>query len=609
MTTAKIGPIDLDNPHLTDDKTDTDNNEAFTVVCENYKAKQIMGFADEIKDEKHGQLSITSTNNPWGIVPIDGSTYLADNDDFAHRGYYLIKKATPSFMNSDFSSLNLELKKVANFKEYITMDYRPHTDTDTLIHTNYADLTQVFKLNDPLDTFDTTNNWFATSSYAVSSPSITSSSGKLVFSGLASTYNTFGNVYTQTRNTYNAPFTVEFDLEKVANPASGHPEHNLCFILTPTRQSGAIVWKNMIYVVMRVTSTAVKYEVRSINSAGTSTVLIPLTTDNTTVHKWKLELGTNGYATISLDIGSGYIQKYYGPTTLSTYNNLYAGYIFDIADNSSKSMKSSFIQIYNYTESDYNNVVTLPVTSGLDTAASFTRTGAEGAIPCYVNPTSDLDFITNPDDYYKGCVKAYNINNANNEARLMTNLDEVLDSTKFYMDNGLIKLETTANSVKYHYWNGTAWTLLNEFGIGTINVIKPLYISPEFIKMQINKTKWTLQRGKQTIKVENPNTDINYTLNGNYFHDGVTAANPVANADISMLTQYYCNVYNTSDRYRMQIIQANTTTIKSDKIPAAEITGIGWYDNNESPGSYNHYLNIAKEFLRQPVQKIGIKRV
>lgn len=65
----------------------------------------------------------------------------------------------------------------------------------------------------------------------------------------------------------------------------------------------------------------------------------------------------------------------------------------------------------------------------------------------------------------------------------------------------------------------------------------------------------------------------------------------------------------SSARYGMIITQKNPTTIKSDTIPACEITGIGVYDQMQPPSSDNYYLSLAREFYRPTQQGIALQGV
>ena len=106
-------------------------------------------------------------------------------------------------------------------------------------------------------------------------------------------------------------------------------------------------------------------------------------------------------------------------------------------------------------------------------------------------------------------MKAYN-SNYTDSTTLVTWNDEILDPDKFYVTNGLINnhlFNTTHQSIQHHA-SPSVGRLNNQ--PRTITLLKPLYVSPERQTYQINGTKWTVQRGKQHVKVEHP-TPLGYT--------------------------------------------------------------------------------------------------
>jgi hypothetical protein len=81
------------------------------------------------------------------------------------------------------------------------------------------------------------------------------------------------------------------------------------------------------------------------------------------------------------------------------------------------------------------------------------------------------------------------------------------------------------------------------------------------------------------------------------------APSPVANQSMYSIAPL------TANRYGMIIMKKDPTTIKSDSIPASEITGIGVYDQLQPPNSNNYYLSLAREFYRPTRQAIGLQGV
>jgi len=115
-----------------------------------------------------------------------------------------------------------------------------------------------------------------------------------------------------------------------------------------------------------------------------------------------------------------------------------------------------------------------------------------------------------------------------------------------------------------------------------------------------------------TIGILNDSAEVvTFRIDSNYMDT------TLVNTDISMLTQFYCNLWNKgygscttpspADRWRMQIISPEPRTIKSDSIPAAELTGIGVYDSTIAEASDDSYLYNAREWFRPTWQKIVLQ--
>jgi len=72
-------------------------------------------------------------------------------------------------------------------------------------------------------------------------------------------------------------------------------------------------------------------------------------------------------------------------------------------------------------------------------------------------------------------------------------------------------------------------------------------------------------------------------------------------------------LYSTSpleaNRYGMLIMKKDPTIIKSDSIPASDITGIGVYDQLVPPTDASGFSNLADEFMIQPWQRVGVSQL
>ncbi len=621
-----LGPVTTErSAKFADNDFPDDATQKFTTGnILNMDAKDIQGLITPGKRDNYNEkTTLGMSNRGWGIIYVDTSTGVT-GQGYRRRGWGILRAADENLISNVKANLKCTIDMLSYDPfEPLTMDYT----VDRVFSSDYNHQVQNFKLNEPFTTFNidpTTGNWYDAVKYSLNtgSSSISAVSDELTFTAVASVLNKQGFMSTQTIKKFTAPMSIEFDLKKVTTPAAGRPGEYLLFFLSPNRQTGNIVWKDMIYIMMYVTSTAIQFAIRSIDKNGKVTTHINNTTTVATTHKWKLDMGivgNKGYLTASLDIGdgNGYIQKYYGPTAISTFGSLYAGYIFECADTIAQTMKSSFLQIYTWKDREYNNIVGLPVGCTVLNASSlptpFNRLSKDGNIICYPNPPGNLQFICDPSHFYDGSVKAYSTL-YDPAGKQIINVNEELNPTKFNCHNGLIRLETTVNSIKFYYWDKAIahdWVLMNELGIGTIKSMKLLQINDNILKLRINSPNEliaTLRRAKKTMDIEHPNTTITYTLKNRYECDGHTSSNPIttpaANTDIPLQLQDYANVYNNGDRFRMQINQLNKATVKSDSILPSVFTGIGWYDSTEATESYDTDVNIANEWRNQTLQRV-----
>jgi hypothetical protein len=56
-------------------------------------------------------------------------------------------------------------------------------------------------------------------------------------------------------------------------------------------------------------------------------------------------------------------------------------------------------------------------------------------------------------------------------------------------------------------------------------------------------------------------------------------------------------------------MKKDPTIIKSDSIPASDITGIGVFDQMQPPISNDHYLQLAREWYKPTVQRLALQGV
>ena len=760
---ALIGPISLPTAQLMDGDSYAEDGEKLSVYGTEALMRQIQGLTGTIQKAQYGFMKILSSDSPWGPIWVDGSVGLKNNDNITHRGWYLLGKADPKIEAPGIASLDcdLELLKV-DPHEILDIMYTPGYNDGTVLSSDYDTSIPVYKLQDVFDTFDNAVKWYGSASVGIYG-AIAAANGKLNISGAANTGGIEGTVHFQSRNTYDAPFDIEFSLGGVGYPVG--VSYNVGCFITPNLTNANSVplnQNNSVRFDLKVTPNGAFFKVYSINKDGKWTTLIPDTSIPGLIVSYRISFEPKSrYIRVEVDSGSGYVLRYTGPTQMDSFMDVYVGFFLSTANATSQTGKIDFVNVYSYDDSVSQNIIATPIGGTLNHTPDFTRTGEDGAIPCFLNPNFRIALQTTPANLYNGSVKAYNNNYTDNTARLITNQNDILDPAKFSVKNGLIKLVTTANSVQLWYWNGTAYIMMNEFNIGTIDLLKPIYVGPDRFTFQADMTKWTMWRGKPFIQVEHPETDLLMNLAQIYNHDGVTITNPAANTDISMLTQNYCTIMqgytnlltsNQADccangtttgfvkvnnatisvsteqspdggnvlkvatsasgisngvttgnfgthvtqnytakiyayiplgiqckiyinaggggtlitgtgawnwytvtenvpsastfgfycyvsnsitnvyihkiqisnidmpwiagqttapinNYGLEIIKQSPTTIKSDKIPADILTGIGVYDNTVSTSSNDYYANLAREFLVHPIQKIGIKQV
>jgi hypothetical protein len=600
-----------------------DYTEKFMVLCTQTQALQLKGMASPVTFNNYNNTILASNDNPWSPIWINSNTDCTDNDTFTHRGWYLIDNVEVNL--SEWGSrvaCTVEATKIANdINELLTMQYTPGRNDNTRLDISYDDTDRVYSLDEDFTTFDDTNVWNAQQDYAMTNPSIAAASNQLILSGSATSNGTWGQVFTQGQDYLEEkPWTINFDMEWIAQP-TGYP-HRMYFWISTNLSDGIMDLDSSIVIILSVEAGQVRYYAYKIDNNGVITVIIPSTVISSSVHilKWHIFYDTNGHINMYVDLGAGYVKQYSGWTILGYHNDLYYGYGFLNQSSASHNVRSNYCEIYDYVKLAPNNVIPMPYNANLYTGSSmFTRAGSDGNISCYYNPTEQLHFQTSATNLYKGSVKAWSTNVTGGSSTQIINTDHVIDPTKFSVDNTLTKLVTTADSVKFYAYSGGNWVELNEFTFpANILLIKALYLSPERAVIQIDDTRWTLERGRQFCRVEHPNTDLTYNNMGCVYHDSSTSTVGAA-ADVSMLTQSYallwdkgsgsCASPNPDVVTRCMIIKANPTIIESDLIPEDDITGIGWFNNSLSVTDENHYTLIAREFYIQPRQSIAIKGI
>ena len=242
-----------------------------------------------------------------------------------------------------------------------------------------------------------------------------------------------------------------------------------------------------------------------------------------------------------------------------------------------------------YTRSNqetFPNIIMTPPDAVLSTAATGTRVTADGTASYYSNPTSELRYGIDKTKYYQGSVKLLSTNNDNTESRQVFGTGIKLTPTTTTLTNGMTRLTFDADEMIVSGYISGGWVELNRFDYGTaINLIRPIFINSERVVLQINDTKVTMLRSSPIVTLEHPNTTLTYTLRDTYTRGSGTISSPGAGADIAMTadTDYWCTIYNAaSPTSQLLIGKQYKSTIKSDSLPAASKTAIGWFKNGDT---------------------------
>ena len=625
MTTyCKIGPIQLPNQYITDNDNPGvgDGSEGFSVVCTPAQAYQIRGLVTPfIKEQFYNRNILNIPDSYWGLLPIDASTGLDDNDFINHRGLgYIITNAALNPLNPFLVQVDLQCEEILPIlSDYLKMDYTTGLSDGTALSTNYQDTLKVDRLNDQFTGLDTTNVWYPAVSSGLSGASFTSNGSELVGVGGASTNAVQGTLFITNRTVFTNPFTVETTLEWPSGTASGQTYY-VALYLQPSRPvSTADINTNidLFRVIIKATSTGATYYVQSKIKGAWATYATGTLTSAQLTPNFKIVIDSNKKMAVYIDkAGTTNWVSVVGnidTTKIKFTTGFNLSYVFMNFSTTSKTVMSQQIEVYNYDALVPVNVVSLPPVTVM-TTPTFTRASADGPINCYANPTGTLLYQPTIDSFYLGTVKGYTNDYSDNVYRLITNNETTIQPLNFYVSNGIIQLTTTSNGVQVSYWNGSTWVLLDTFIIGTITRLKITKVSPTKFTFKANQTEWTLEIGKPYCRVKHQYTDLAHTLRTCVNNDGVTQSDLVSGASVSMLLQRYatfwnhgtgtCAAPNPADNNRLLIIKQNTATIKTDVIPADTMTGIGIVDNTQAAGSFKDAIGIAKEFFYQTLQSI-----
>jgi hypothetical protein len=618
MTTyCKIGPIQLPNQYITDNDNPGvgDGAEGFSIICLPSEAYQIRGLVTPfIKEQFYNRNVLNIPDGYWGLLPIDASTGLDDNDYLNHRGLgYLITSAAISSINPQLVLVDLTVEEIlAVLSDYLKMDYTSGLGDGTQLTTNYSMTVKNDRINDQFTSLDTVNMWYpAVSDSTLTGAGFSIVSGELQATGSASHNTSLGTTFITNRNIVTAPFTIETTLEWTSGIATVNPYY---FSLNLTKSKPATTADintnlDLFRIIVKVTTSA-SFLIQSRIKGKWVTFYTGSLTSGQLTPNFKIVISNANKMTIYVDKAgtTNWVQciSNIDVSTIDFSKGYYLTYAYNNASSTTKLCSSQQIEVYNYDAFSPINVVSLPanVSGSLNSQSSFTRPSADGNILCYPNPTGTLLYQPTIDTFYLGTVKGFTNDYADSVYRLITNSQITLNPLNFYVTNGIIQLTTTSNGIQVSYWNGSIWVLLDTFIIGTITRLKVTKSTPTKFSFKANQTEWTLEIGKPYCRVKHPQTTLTHTLRNTAFDDNGIVTGIVSGASIPMQTQNYSVLYNTADTFRLLILKQNMSTILSDSIPPDTMTGIGIVDSTQIAGSYKDAIGISREFWFQTLQSI-----
>lgn len=615
----QIGPITLTRPKQKNTTRSKDTTRTPVInednIIHSTGGPGLTKFPIKIRVPYLTYIQLEQISEWAGFYPIDVDGLSVEQLGVSGYGYITdvkINSVLASVVDVSFDVTLIEIDP----NVFLKMDYLNGNESGATVPMTYPDTVNETPLNDDFTTFDTTNTWEEPLSSGLSSSSVTGD-GKLNLTGTATTSKTLGTVFIASKVSYKPPFTLYFDLEWLRYSTTySHRISVGLYSVKPTSTNEKLSNDQMEAMIDIGPSSAQLMFRRYLQKGGTTwmgvaDVLSSSTEKNPSI---AFVVDGRGYLTIYKNTTGSNPTKVWGNANLNMdYDEgFYIGITMWNWKNTSETVKMNGISITKTVKTNPKNVLPMPVESTIidvNNEGNFVRKSEDGDIYCGINPSGDQIFQTNFEDFDKGSVKVFNGVTDTTSHRIFNN-ENIFSKTSWYATNGIIKLFTeTDNTIVYEYWNGTNYVRFKEFGVGELRYIKPYYISSEHCIIQINDTYWHLFRGKPYMIVEHSRTDITMELATCYYHDAGTTTSPSANADISMETNFYCNIWNKGsgtctspnpvNDIRLQIIQTKPTTIKSDKIPATETTGIGHYDitKGSDPDVGDTYLFNAREFF------------
>jgi hypothetical protein len=601
-----IGPITLDNAHLREgDETKRDGTESINLICSVAQAYQLMGLCEGAVKTNYGPLRVVNgIDSRWGVLPIDTSENLLINEHQSHKGLYQITDLEIEAMgnNPDTVIVHMPVELLTkNINEIFTILYSTGNEdgSDISMSEEYVDETTETILTEPFTTFDTTNVWDAKySENMAAGADITISSGKLQFTGASATNFTWGYMWTCLKEIVPDEFTAEFTLEWNALPAGGAAHHQINLFLVDGKPANKteLEYKDVIRVVISVESTgatlSVDKRVRG-NYSNLSSDIALSSAEKTPAIKLEYS-GGSGVSELTVWVDEDYSSG--TPSYVKLFGPAKTGVNFDLdrylilsqenASSTSATTKVAFLDLYTDVAATKPNIVVAPVDAATVPTPDFYRVGEEGSIPCFRSPIIPPTYQIDPDDFYKGSVKAMHSNYTDSVPRLVTSNEFDLDPTKFTLSNGLIKLVPGAQSVAFQYWNGTGWGTLNTFTLpNPIRLIQPFLVEKDRFILQIDRTLWELKSGSYGIWIKHPYNALGYTRKTSCYHDGGLQNGLADGTDVSMLTQFYSLHFTPYN-----ILTENQCGVETN---LTGFTAISSTITQESGGIYGKYIKAV----------------
>jgi hypothetical protein len=592
-----------------------ESNESFTIIVTNDQALQIKGLVE--------------IGEP---VWIDTADTLTDNDFLQHKGWYLLTNVDFELLNTNKVQCTIECELIStNLNEYLTLDYTKGNIDGTSLDITYEPANTVYDLQDDGSTYD---NWQTVREYPSTATTSAASDGAEIDIACASAVDgTAAVAFSRSNIKYYAPFTLETVLDVNAFPAGGAYNASMGIALSPddlpeTLDGGLRRNENPALCLDWVVDNSTSYlQVATSKGNGQWINEYPPTSQGVAQVTMgiKMTIDENYNLKVETDLGltASWTTIYEGVTNLmNQQNGMYVYlYVFN-KDTTSFTGSYHFVNIYNTSNvntdmSSYKNIVVMPYGATVQTAATGNRVGEDGNYAYYDTPSVPLRFQTTQANMYKGSVKLLTTNNNGSDSFQVYHTDARLTPATTTLKNGFTQITFDADEMIISGYHGGAWTEVTrlDYGAGSaITIIKPLLITHDEVILQVNDTKIHMTRSSPMITLYHPNTSLTYPLQDRYYHNGGLTSAPGAAADIAMTDLddgYYAYIYtNATDVNRVVIGKKDPTTIKSDSLPADDVTGIGWTTAAlEGAGSIDTAKQLVEQWWKQTRTRFAWKQI